>query len=145
MRKLVVVLALIVLCIAACEDTPPLTVQAYADQCAAIARGQGDPRTFDDVSEWRAWVEGQIRDFDRLNPPDELADFHDAYIDVLSRHWRFTSDQRASNASHDRLVMMAWLKYLRRASDDEIIDVYDALPDDTKDILKESMCVDRRY
>ena len=89
-------------------------------------------------------MEVQIRAFDRLNPPDELEDYHDAYIETMHRLWTLTDDAQV-NVYSDQFFMMGALKHLRTASNSLLIDLYDALPEDTQDILKISGCVERRH
>lgn len=144
MRKLVVALVLIFLCCAACEDTPPLTVQAYAEQCAAIWSDQRDPAAFVTWGEWHTWVENQIGAFHRLNPPAELADYHDVYIESLVALRTIIPGSRPNGLS-DQPFMMAGLIKIRHAWHVLLRDDYNALPYETKRILEDIGCVDGSY
>ena len=139
MRKWFAVLALVVVGCTACDDTPPLTVQAYADQCAIIRRDEADPATFSLWWQWHDWLFNHVDAFEQLNPPDELADYHRRYIDVMSVFRDLTSIWHPDHIVSHREILVWELRWTQ-TKEPRLHKAYAALSDDIRQILHDAGC-----
>lgn len=132
------VLALVIMCMAACDDTPRLTIQAYADQCAAIRRNEADPSTLSVGWQWHDWLFNHVDAFEQLNPPSELADYHRTYIDIMSVFRDEASLFVPQGMVQSELV--AGLLRHTQTEDPKLHRAYAALSDDIRQILHDAGC-----
>lgn len=115
-----------------------MTVQDYADQCAAIGRDEADPATFSRWWQWQDWLFEHVDAFEQLNPPEELAEYHRVYIDIMSvfRDRMSTLNPRGIAQSE----LMAGLLRHTQSEDTKLRKSYLALSDDIKQTLLDSKC-----